>query len=118
MNKGLYRDMDDMIRECQEKKKDNETMCFAFGAGRILPELGKKKQYEAALDFIKSLEGFCGVHPIDLWHTLLIFDTLNNAKGGRNLIRAKGINVGDFIAPILIETKYLKEGDHSEDIKE
>lgn len=118
MNKGLYRDMDEMIRECKEKKKDNETICFAFGVGRVIPKLGMMKQMKAALEFIKTLEGFCGMHPIDLWHTLLIFDTLNNAKGGRNMVKSKGIQVGDFIAPILVETKYLKEGDQSEDIKE
>ena len=71
---------------------------------------GKKirKGMEEAIKYIKKLDGFVGVHPVDLWHTLLLFDIENNAKGARNLLIAKDIQCANYIVPILIETKYLR----------
>lgn len=102
-------DMDEMIKACKAKQKPDEAICFAVGAGRILPKLGMGKQMEAALEYIKGLEGFCGVHPVDLWHTLIIFDSLNNAKGGKNMMQAKGISTGKYIIPILVQKQFLEE---------
>lgn len=68
-----------------------------------------RKAMKEALEYIKKLEGFVGVHPVDLWHTLLLFDSLNNAKGGRNMLRFKGVQCGDNIVPILVEKKYLEK---------
>ena len=101
-------DMDEMIQACKDKQTDNEEIVFAVGAGRIAPMLGKMKQQKQAFKFIRSLDGFLGVHPIDMWHTMLIFDTLNNAKGGRNLMRTKDIPVGEIV-PILIPKEYARK---------
>lgn len=108
MNKE-YPDMEQMIEECRKKQKPEEEIVFAFGVGRIVPVLGKRKAMKQGMDFIKRQEGFKGVYPVDLWHTLLIFDTLNNAKGARNNLKAKGISVGNVV-PVLVDEKYLKEG--------
>ena len=99
-------DMDEMIKDCKAKQKPDEAICFAVGAGRILPKLGMGKQMEVALEYIKGLEGFCGVHPVDL--TLIIFDSLNNAKGGKNMMQAKGISTGKYIIPILVQKQFLE----------
>ena len=98
--------MEEMIRDVEEKRKPNEVILFAIGAGRIAPVFGKKKQMEKTLMYIKGLDGFVGVNPMDLWHTLLLFDTLNNAKLARNKLEAKGVPVGQ-VAPVLVDKAYL-----------
>lgn len=103
-------DMNEMIEQCRRKQRPDEEICFAVGAGRlaIFPTDPKemKKAMNKALDYIKELEGFCGLHPVDIWHTLIVFDTLNHAKIGMNLMKAKGIPLGQ-IAPILVEKRYI-----------
>ena len=114
MSKNKVPDMEQMIKDCKDKQTPDEEICFAIGAGRIIPVPGMKKRMDEALEFIKNLEGFCGVHPVDLWHTLIIFDTLNNAKGAKNQMKAKGISTGKYIMPILVQKQYLgstKKGD-------
>lgn len=107
-------DMDEMIKACEEKRREDESIVFAIGAGRIAPKLGMKKAQMAAMDFINGLDGFIGVHPVSLWRTLLIFDTLNNAKAGLNQMKAKGIGVGQIV-PILVPTIYIKGGAANEE---
>lgn len=101
-------DIDKMIAECERIKKDNEVITFGIGVGRMLPKIGMIKKQEKALDYIKSLDGFLGVHPIDLWHNILLFDSLNNAKAAKNLLTSKGISVGTYVVPGLILKEYLK----------
>ena len=81
-----YPSMEEMIAECEKKRRDDEVIVFAFGVGRMMPMIGHTKSIKRGLDLIKKQKGFIGVHPIDLWHNLLVFDTLNNAKGARNTL--------------------------------
>lgn len=106
-----YPTMEEMIESCKKKQTENEIIAFALGVGRLIPKLGKRKQMKAAMDWIKQSEGFLGIHPIDVWHNLLIYDTLNNAKGARNILRAYGSDdaVGN-IAPILIPKEFVNGG--------
>ena len=104
-----YPSMDEMIASCEEKKTENETICYALGSGRIIPKLGMKKYQKEAIDYIKTLDGFIGVHIVDIWHTLLIFDTLNNAKAAKNTLKAKNCPVGNVV-PILVPNEYAKGG--------
>lgn len=105
-------DFEKELQTCKNKKREDETIVFTVGCGRIIPiptDARKlRKGMKEALEYIKKLDGFIGVHPVDLWHTLLIFDTENNAKGARNLLRAKDVQCANYIVPILVETKYLK----------
>ena len=101
--------MDEMIEACEAEKKPDEEMLFAIGTGRIEPKLGMKKRMKETMEYIMSLDGFIGIHSIDLWHTALIFDTLNNAKGARNLMKSKGIPIGEIV-PVLVEKQHLKRG--------
>ena len=101
-------DMDEMIAELKAKQKDNEVIVFAIGGGRLMPfGLSRKvqKAMKEALEYIKKLDGFIGINPIDIWHNMLIFDTLNNAKSARNKLTAKGVTLGEII-PILIDDKW------------
>lgn len=107
--------MDEMIKACEAKKTDFEKICFALGTGRIIPKLGWKKRMNETMDYIKSLDGFYGVYPVDLWHTLLIFDTLNHAKAAKNMLKFKKVPVGNVI-PILVPINtdlYRKDGKSS-----
>ncbi len=105
-------DFEKELQACKDKKREDETIVFTVGCGRIIPiptDARKlRKGMEEALEYIKKLDGFIGVHLVDLWHTLLLFDTENNAKGARNLLRAKDVQCANYIVPILVETKYLK----------
>ena len=105
-------DFEKELQACKDKKREDETIVFTFGCGRIMPLVTDRKKtrkgMEEALEYIKKLEGFVGVQPVDLWHTLLIFDTKNNAKRARNLLRAKDVQCANYIVPILVETKYLE----------
>ena len=103
-------DIDELIKKCEAKKTENEVIAFSVGAGRILPIFGKTKQIKQGMDYIQGLKGFLGFGPVDLWHTMVIFDTLNNAKGGKNLMNSKGIATGKYIVPILIPKEYEHGG--------
>ena len=45
---------------------------------------------------------------MDVDKNILLFDTLNNAKGGRNLLKMQSVSVGQVV-PVLVESKYLEE---------
>lgn len=94
--------IEEMIKDCERKRKDGEIMVFALGVGRVLPKLGKIRLMRQTMNCIKKMEGFLGVHSVDLWHNLLIFKTLNDAKRGKNELIGMGCSVGE-IAPILIK---------------
>lgn len=103
----MEKDINEMIRDCEKKKTDNEAIVFALGTGRIFPIPGKRKIMEKTMNYIKKLDGFLGVNIVDLWHTLLIFDSLNNAKAARNMLQSKGCPVGQVV-PIMIPKEYAK----------
>lgn len=88
-------------------KKDNEVTCYTVA----IPNLPMDKSSIALLKWCESLEGFVGVYPFDPKGIILIFKTENDAKGGRNLIRAKGIPVGKNIVEIYIDKKYVERGE-------
>lgn len=105
-------DFEKELQACKDKKREDETIVFTVGCGRMIPLITDRKKIrkgmKEALEYIKKLDGFIGVHPVDLWHTLLLFDTENNAKRARNLLRAKDVQCANYIVPILVETKFLK----------
>lgn len=107
-------DMDDMIMDCEKKRQPHEEICFAIGAGKVWSIKRKeRKQIEKAIDYIKSLDGFLGIHPVSMTKTLLIFDTLNNAKGALNMMTHKGIQCGNVV-PILVNKMYINGGNTDE----
>lgn len=84
-----------------------EEKCYAFGIGNLtLNPLLLRKQ-KKLLKKIQNLEGFLGIQPRYPDGTLVIFDTEKNAKGGRNLIRSWGIDVGRNIGEVYVDSRYL-----------
>lgn len=105
--------MEEMIKRCEEKQKPHEIIAFAVGAGRVMPlpfaDRKTKRAMKDAIKYINGLDGFLGFHPFDDWHTMIVFDELNHAKQGYNLMKSKGIELGQII-PILIPFVYGKGG--------
>ena len=103
--------MDEMIKDCERKKSPDEVIAFTFGAGRIMPlptdAKAMRKGMKEAAKFIQKQEGFLGFHPIDLWHTAIIYDTLNNTKRAYNELKAEGCPVGNIV-PVLIPKEYAQ----------
>jgi hypothetical protein len=100
-------DLDKAIKDCEKRKLPDEVILYAVGSGRIKPKLGLIKKQKQAMNFIKGLDGFVGIYPQDVWHTLILFDTLNNCKRGRNLMNEKGIPLGKHIVPVLVKKELL-----------
>lgn len=105
------RDMEEMIEDCKKKQEPGEKMVFALGAGSIAPlpfdSPKVKKSKKQAVKYICNLDGFIGFHPIDLNSTMLLFETLNDAKGAKNLLDCEGYEVGILI-PALVKDQYIE----------
>ena len=97
--------MEEMVEACKKKQQEGEIIAYAFGVGRLIPKFGKRRKMKAAWEWIKESQGFLGVHPFDLYHNMLIYDTLNNAKGARNILKAEGNSLGNIV-PILIPEEF------------
>lgn len=71
----------------------------------------QKKEQEKILQTIKGSEGFIGVYPYEKRGVLWLFDSLNNAKRCRNLLKSKNIGpLGDNIGEVYVDEKYLGGG--------
>lgn len=81
-----------------------EVKCYGIGTGAVNPLYKKSRD---AVDFIKGLEGFKGVHTIPDGRNLWIFDTLNHAKVARNMMESKGIICGKEIGEVYVDEQYL-----------
>lgn len=71
--------------------------CYVFGIGGLPDPLLHPIQAKKVSDFLKKLDGLAGLHLADRYHTLLAFETLNQAKIARNKIKAEGNPVGNHI---------------------
>ena len=82
---------------------------WAVASGQLKPW---RRASRDAVKYMGGLDGFVGVHiiPGD-GRTLWYFDTLNNAKGARNLMRAKGIPVGVNISRWIVGADGVPEID-------
>ena len=85
-----------------------EIKAWAFGVGHLSL---RPKYRKSNAEFIRTLkedcEGFLGVHPMDEG-TLLIFETENDAKRSRNLLRSRGVRCGEGIEPVYIPEQFVR----------
>ena len=91
------------------EKKENEVVAYAFAIGNLSMNPFKQKRQMEVLKYIQSMEGFCGIYPHYPHGTLCIFKTKNDAKGARNLVKAKGCPVGNNIGEIYIDKQYVPD---------
>lgn len=93
--------------EIREKKDDEvEVYSVAIGNLTLNPLLTGKQT--ALLKEIQEMDGFVGIYPCYPRGTLCLFKTENDAKGARNLIKAKGIEVGKNIGTVYVDERYVK----------
>ena len=96
----------DYIDGLNEERK-GETEVYAVATGNfpsIFAPRKLKKASKQAIDLINRQEGFCGYHPMPPRGTLCLFLTENNAKAARNVMRSRGIPVGDNITKVFVPT--------------
>ena len=93
------------------KRKPNEVSAWTVAVGNIPLNPFKMKKAEKALKYIVKLEGFIGFTPCAPYGTLCLFKTENDAKGARNLMRAKGIQTGINIGEVYIDKMYLEQAE-------
>lgn len=90
------------------EKKENEVEVYTVSIGNLtLNPLLTRKQKEI-LKEIQEMNGFVGIYPCYPKGTLCLFKTENDAKGARNLIRAKGIETGKNIGTCYVDKSYVK----------
>lgn len=75
-------------------KQINKTVLYSVAVGNIAPW---KKTSREAVKYITILKGMKAVHPNYPNGTLILFNSLNNAKIGRNKMKLQGIKCGDNI---------------------
>jgi hypothetical protein len=91
------------------EKKDYEVSVYTVAVGNLTLNPFRMKKQKEALAYIQSLDGFVGLYPHYPDGTLCLFKTENEAKGARNLMKAKGIMCGKNIGEVYIDKKYVKE---------
>ena len=89
------------------KRRDDEVSLWTVAIGEIDPfaKGWKKKAQEEVIEFIKTLSGFVGVHPVIGSGTLLLFRSEEQAKDGRQKLKDKGCPVGDNGCMCYVEKK-------------
>lgn len=85
-----------------------EIKAYTVAIGNISPFNKKSRD---ALKHIKKLEGLYGVHPLYPKGNLLLFKTENDAKRGRNELKAKGIQCGVNICEVYIRSQSREEAE-------
>lgn len=83
-----------------------EFKAYTVAVGNIHPFNSKSRE---AVKIIKKLEGFLGIKPCYPKGTLLLFESENAAKSGRNTLETKGIQCGRNICECYIDARYRKK---------
>ena len=91
-------------------KKENEVSVWSVAVGNLPLNPFKMKAAEKALLYIRDLEGFIGIYPTR-GGTLCLFKSENEAKGARNLMRAKGIQTGNNICELYVDKFYVLQAE-------
>lgn len=74
----------------------------------MLPKFLMPKGVKEAIELIKTLEGLIGVTPMYPRGTLLLFDTENNAKGARTVLKFHGVQTGTNICKVFVDKSHIK----------
>ena len=84
-----------------------ERYVYTITTGALPDPIFHRKQAKKVAEFFKGLDGLYGIspvpHPKGGTATLIAFDTLNNAKAARNLLRHEGNSVGKYIMKARVE---------------
>lgn len=89
------------------EKRDDEVSLWSVAVGNLPIPFIIPKKTKLALKFIQEQEGFVAFYPMYPHGTLCLFKTKNDAKGARNMMRFKGIQVGDNICEVYVKKEYV-----------
>lgn len=95
--------------ETRNEPRENEVALWTVAVGNLPMFPWFNKGAREAIKLIKEQEGFVAVYPQYPHGTLLLFDTENNAKGARNVLRFRGVDVGKNICKVFVDKKYLEK---------
>lgn len=87
-----------------------EVELYSVSVGNLPMFPTLRKRTREAIKIIKQQEGLVAIHPCYPKGTLLLFDTENNAKGARNMLRFHGIECGVNICKVYVDKRYLRDG--------
>lgn len=83
------------------KRLEEGKEMYSVATGRIVIW---KKASRDAVRFIQKQKGFVAIAPVDYYGgNLWLFDSLNNAKRARNMMKLKGIGTGNNICRFTYE---------------
>ena len=92
-------------------KKENEVSAWTVAIGNLaVPWENTKKEVDDSLtviNYIATLDGYIGLYPLWPKGTLLLFKSENHAKRARNLIEAKGVQVGSNITEVFVDKRFV-----------
>lgn len=97
----------------EHKPMEGEVMLWTVATGSfpgLFASRDLKRRSKAAIKLINAQEGFCGYHPVEGRGTLCLFETENQAKAARNVMRQAGIPVGNNICTIFAPQKDVEIG--------
>lgn len=95
-----------MIEYGEKQEGDVSVWSVSTGNMPIIP-LFMPKKTKQAIEYISGLEGFVAFYRCPPYGTLCLFKTENDAKGARNLMRFKGIVVGDNICEVYVKKEFV-----------
>ena len=93
------------------EKRDDEVECYTVAIPNL--PMFPNRAVKRFIRYIEKLDGYLGMYPCYPRGTLVIFRSENEAKGGRNLIRAYPeyeCGVGNNIGTVYVNKKYVKRG--------
>ena len=103
--------MDEAIRNCEEMKRDDETICFGMGIVNLAPKWpptqAALKRMENKLNKIGACPGFLGIHIANEAQCLLIFESMEDALEAKTNLDKQKVRVGNVI-PVLVDKKDLE----------
>lgn len=101
-----------MMKKNQKTPTTEPVPCYAFAVGGMPDPVRHPIEARKVKRFMDGLEGLIGVNLHSRYQTLLIFETLNQAKIARNQLGAAGNHTGRNIMKCEIQhddTLYVQE---------
>ena len=95
------------------EKRDDEVTVYAVAIPNLATPVLNNTEKEVAdskkaVALISGLAGLVGIYPCYPKGTLILFKTENDAKRGRNLMEADGIQTGSNISKVYVDKKYVE----------
>lgn len=91
------------------ERKTDEVSCWTVAVGNFPFPPFMPKNTKKAIEYISRLDGFVGFHFCYPNGTLCLFESENDAKIARNLMKSKGIQTGKNICEVFVPKKDIEK---------